>query len=342
MAMREIDPIGQAITETEKEIAGDAWGEEGVVLDETGDRSLEAMGEGLEGQHEPDDDDEPESESEEDEGEESEESGEEGEKDEPKGEPEKDEPKGRVPSARLREQTERASKAEAERDALKAQLDAKGKDIEALNARFDGLVAELKKQPQQAAQQTQTQEKAPPDPLEDPQGFARYVQEEGQKVLNAVLDRLEQQRVNTSLSMAKRHYAETFDKAFAALQKLDPRNPDDLATGRRLMADDDPGEAMIQWFKRNETLREVGDDPGKFRERIAAETREALMKDPEFRKHLLDSLRAEAQTGDDGRPRTQVRLPKSLNGAAGGNSARNADPLMYDDSDSAVADSAWR
>ena len=41
---------------------------------------------------------------------------------------------------------------------------------------------------------------------------------------------------------------------------------------------------MVGWHKRNKTLAEVGDNPTEYRERIAKETREALIKDPEFRK----------------------------------------------------------
>src|SRR5215831_19720131 len=55
MATREEDLIQDAIASTEKEIWSEAWGQEPDAADETGDRSLETMGDGLEGQHEPDD-----------------------------------------------------------------------------------------------------------------------------------------------------------------------------------------------------------------------------------------------------------------------------------------------
>src|ERR1700743_1312787 len=130
MAIREIDPIGQAIIATEKEIAGAAWGDEEPVLDETGDRTIEEMGEGLEGQHEPDDDEtEGEesaeaSESEEGEGEADEEAEGEGETEKAAKARDKEKPaevvadsRDRVPAKRLREQTERTRAIEAERDA---------------------------------------------------------------------------------------------------------------------------------------------------------------------------------------------------------------------------------
>src|SRR5581483_3221866 len=102
-------------------------------------------------------------------------------------------------------------------------------------------------------------------------------------------------------------------------------------------ASPNPGEALVSWHKRSATLAEVGDDPAAYRERVAKETREALLKDPEFRKQLLADMRGEAGVGDDGRPRTQVRLPKSLNGAQGSNvGAGRIDPNASDSSEQGI------
>ena len=62
MANREDDILRDAIRGTEREIFGEAFGNDEPVLDETGDRSLEQMGTGLEGQIEPEEDEEPEAE----------------------------------------------------------------------------------------------------------------------------------------------------------------------------------------------------------------------------------------------------------------------------------------
>src|ERR1700761_6257753 len=57
MAIREVDAISDAIIETEREIAGEAWDiEDTERADSSGDRSLEDLGDGLEGQHEPEED----------------------------------------------------------------------------------------------------------------------------------------------------------------------------------------------------------------------------------------------------------------------------------------------
>jgi hypothetical protein len=129
------DILRDAIIGTEKEIFGDAFGKEELTQDETGDRSVEAMGEGLEGQHEPDDGDgDGENTGEQQEPSTTEQTGDE-ETPEAKAEREKaeaealaaeptHEAQGRVPSGRLREEAEKTRAAQAERDALKAQLDA--------------------------------------------------------------------------------------------------------------------------------------------------------------------------------------------------------------------------
>jgi hypothetical protein len=127
MARESDDPISAAIIATEKEIAGDAWGnEETDALDPTGDQSLEDLGEGLEGQHEAEDEDA----GEDADGEsDAEGEGEDGEGDgkqpepiaaKPAEQPARTEPEGRIPPGRHREVAERARAAEAERDALKA------------------------------------------------------------------------------------------------------------------------------------------------------------------------------------------------------------------------------
>lgn len=356
------DPIDRAMIATEMEIAADAWGDEEPETGGTSERTQETMGDGLEGQHEPDEGAE-EPEADEAEGEEASEDGEDKsekleageEKDESKeaqaaedkSQPEKD---GRVPSARLREQTDKARAAESERDTLKAQLTARDGEFAALKGQLDLVVrqlGELQRMPRADAKGAEpTKAEAIPDPLVDPNGYIGHIVKQLDEKLSSQLSPLQQQmernRVNMSMNMAQWRHGDNFAKAYEAMGKLDPRNPAELQLGQALIGASDPGEEMVQWFNRQETLREVGADPAKYRERIAAQTRESLMKDPEFRKQLLADMNAEAQTGNDGRPRTAVRLPRSLNGAAGGNNARSGDAIDYDDSEQSVADSAWR
>lgn len=353
MATKEMDVLAGAIAATEKELFTGAFDQEEAVHDDTDDRSREEMDGDVE-----DETDEVLASDEKDGGEEleSEEDGDadaEGEDDQPrdgkgkfaaKDAAKDDDAKakeagaeksdaadkvagdGKVPSGRLREQTERAKTLEAERDAARAETAAALEATKALNARFDTFMATLQKQQQQPAK-TQEPAKAEerPDLFVDPEGFVTHITKGFQSELSKRDQQFEAFRVETSMQSAEGRHGETFGKAYAALIALDRNNPDDVATVRRVWASPNPGEALVRWHRNNETLREVGDDPGKFKERIANETREALMKDPEFREQLLQSLRDEAGTGEGGRPRTAVRIPKSLNGAAGGRSASNDD-----------------
>ena len=316
MAMREIDPLSAAIAATEGEIFGEAFGKEETVLDETGDRSIEELGEGLEGQHELE------------EGEE----GEEGEGNGDEGSPEGKEPdkapvegakpgdekpaaetppviaEGRIPPGRLRQEAERARLAEAERDTLKAQVETERtnsrKEVEALNAKFDGLLAAIRNQPQGLQPKVETKPEGPPDIFEDPKGFADYIRNGQQGELQKLQDALQEQRVETSLQIAHTKHGEAFANAFETVKRLDANNPESRAIVQRIYASPNPGEALVQWHKRGEVLRQVGDDPAKYRESIAEETRKALMADPEFRRQLIEELRGEAdqdqEKADDG------------------------------------------
>jgi hypothetical protein len=350
--------LENAVDATSLEIYASAWGDDEPVLDETGDRSIEGMGEGLEGQTEVEDED---AEAEEGDGDESESEGEKDgkeEKAEKEGEGEDaaakaaaeklaaEKPEGRVPPGRLREQTERTKAAETERDTLKAQVETERansrKEIDELKAKFDGVLAALQRQQPVAPKPAEAKAETIPDLFEDPQGFVAHLTKGFESKLEQRDQKMESLRVDMSMQSAAGRHGEGFAKAYDAVTKLNPQNPDDQVTVRRIWGSPNPGEALVTWHRNQETLREVGNDPGKFKERIAKETREALMKDPEFRKQLLAGLRAEAGDDGNGRPaNTVVRLPRSLNGATGGTSREVVDPTAGDDSQQAIFESAW-
>jgi hypothetical protein len=340
------DILRDAIIGTEKEVFGDAFDKEELTLDETGDRSIEAMGEGLEGQREPEDEDE---------------AGESTEASEAKPEGEEaaaaettetttevaaeaaHEAHGRVPSGRLREEAEKTRAAQAERDALKAQLEAEKtasqRAIAELNAKFEGFIASQRQTPQPKPEETKPE--ATPDLFEDPTAFVNHLQKGFDAKLAAVNQQIKDQRINISMELSRTRHGATFDAAFGALKSLDANNPDNRQLVQRLIDAPNPGEAVVTWHKRNEALREVGDDPTAYKAKIAEDTRKALMADPEFRKQLVAELRGEAMTGDNGRPRTTVKLPASLNRAGGNNTRAPNDMEMFDGSESATFNSAW-
>jgi hypothetical protein len=346
------DILRDAIIGTEREIFGDAFGKEDLTHDETGDRSQEEMGEGLEGQVEPEEDDD-------EEGTEVEQGATDESKAEVKDKSEEEvasstaakaeaeakqaETQGRVPAGRLREEAERARKAEAERETLKAQLEAEKANaqnaIAALNAKFEAMLAEVRKPPPVVAKDEPIK---PPDLFEDPNAFVEHLSKGFDAKLDAMRRDLRDQQVNASIETARAKHGQVFEAAFGALKTLDFRgNPDNVQLVRRLEASPNPGEAVVAWHKRNEALREVGTDIGSYKARIAEETRKSLMADPEFRKELLASLREEALIGNQGRVRTEVRLPKSLSQTTGSNARAPNDLEIFDGSERATFDSAW-
>lgn len=350
--------ISNAMIETEKEIAGQAWGdEETEASDPTGDRSLESIGEGLEGQHEEDEDETEGEESEE----ESEDEGEGEEGEQPpaaakKGEGEEppagkqqvtaeEQPGGRVPSGKLREANERARVAEERARTIETERTKEAERLVALEAQLATLTQLMQGRQQAPVQQTapvKEEPKAAPDIFENPTGFVDHITSQIEARLSGVQKSMQEQAVNTSFRIAHVRHQDAFQEAWTAVNKLDPNNPDDRTTAQRIYNSPDPGEALVAWHKRSVALSRVGNDPDAYEARIRKETQEALMKDPEFRKQLVASLRAEATQGDDGRPRTTTRLPTSLGRASGSNVGNREARGAMDDSEQAVSDAAWR
>lgn len=349
------DLLSNAIIATEREIASAAWGEEDSgPLDPTGDRSLEAMGDGLEGQRDPEDDDveDPDDGTDDDahpkdepENPDAVEAKDGKDKSETKpGEQTQQDPQGRVPSGVLREANERARAVAAERDTLKAQLDAEKASnktaLDALNAKLEGVLAAVQKG-QATPKAAEPEKPKVPDLFEDPNAFAEHLNKSVQDRFDAFQRQQREREVNASIDSARTRHGETFANAWKALETL-PKSPETVQLVQRLEASPNPGEAIVSWHKRNQAAREVGDDLDGYKARIAEETRKQLAADPEFRKELLASLRGDAEIGDQGRPRSTVRLPPALARAAGGNGRGLNDDSVLDGSDQAIAESAWR
>lgn len=340
------DILRDAIIGTEKEIFSEGFNKDELTLDETGDRGLEAMGDGLEGQVEPEDDGEDENADNPDDGEDDDkhpsEESENPDAVEAKAEtkPEPEEPKGRVPAGRLREEAERARAAIAERDAIKAQLDAAQKATADLNAKVEALLALQGRQPPANPAQPAQPVKVP-DIFEEPTAFVEHLNKQVGEKFDAFVKQMRDREVNASIDAARTKHGQTFEDAFGALKGLDYRNPENIALVKRMEAASNPGEAIVSWHKRNQAIRTVGDDLDAYNARIAEDTRKSLMADPEFRKELLASLRGDAMIGDQGRPRTAVKLPKSLSQTPGSNARAPDDLAIFDDSPNAIFGSAW-
>ena len=309
MAMQvptEEEILAGAIAGTEQEIFDEATGQ--AEDENNGDRSLEEMdddipGETEEGDQEPDEE-EPDGESEENEEDESDAAA--SEEDGERPEPTQSEDRGRIPSSRLREETERRRAIEQERDTLRAQL-----------AAFQVQ--------QQQRQQPQQEQPAKPDIWSDPEAWAAHQRE-------IIAQEFTARHVNAALAEAHEAHGEEFVAAYKALTSLPPGDPVARATVQRIWEAPNPGKALMRWHGEQQILREAGGDPSAYKQRVAKE----IMSDPEFRRQIIAEMRGEAERGDGGRPRTSTRLPKSLNGASGGGSVRTGDPELYNDSDASA------
>lgn len=217
-----------------------------------------------------------------------------------------------------------------------------------LEAQLQQLTSLLngQRQGQPAKPQAQAEAEAPPevpDIFENPKGFVEHILGAVQQAVAPVRQDVRKTAVETSFALAHATHKDTFAKAFEAINGLDPQNPDDRATVQRIYNSPNPGEELVRWHRRSTALARFGDDPDAAEARIREETRQALLKDPEFRKQLIADLRQEASTGENGAPRTTTRLPKSIARAGGSNiGVERMDHSAQDNSDQSVADAAWR
>lgn len=371
MAEQEVDILGEAIAATEKEIFDSGVSDQDeTVLDDTGDRSLEEMEDVTGEEDEPDDgndddgdedagDDEPDEGKKEDrdekgrfkakEPDEGKDDGKDkaGEKTAAKPDPKADKPAA-VPPGRLREAAEARRAAEAARDTARQELETERQAHKTQLATLQGQIEQLTRQftalqaAKPAAEEKPAPKKEVPDVLIDPEGYARYVQETIAEQSTTFQRQLAAQKVELTFSAAHRQHGAEFEAAYQAISGLDRNNPSDRVTVQRIYNAPDPGAALMKWHRDQTTLREVGDDPAAYRQKIADDAKAQLMKDPEFRKALIEELRAEAAGANGGQPRTVTRLPKSLNGASGGRSDRSFDPATTDASDKAIFDFAFQ
>jgi hypothetical protein len=288
----ETELYGDAIRQTEQEVFDDALG---LSPDENdGDTSLEQMDDddAPTGDEEPTDDEEGEEpdESEEGEGEDGEAQGEEAPP--PEGRDRTQDRRG-IPPGRLREESDARRVAEAETRELRARLE---------------NLERNQRQPPQPQQQPER-----PDMFADPEGFERQLRAD-------ITADFAARHVNASLTDAREEHGEKFDQAYQDLIRAGQSG--DRQTVQQVWDSPNPGRALMRWHNRQQVIRDVGTDPSAYRNKIAQD----LMRDPEFRRQMVETLRDDAMNGDGGRPRTRTRLPASLNGASGGAGHRSRDP----------------
>lgn len=136
---------------------------------------------------------------------------------------------------------EREKRQEAER---------KAREAEAKLAQFENS--------RQAQQQ-------PIDPIDDPAGFAAQQREHVERVVTQ--SRIQQSRVFAE----QQHGADVVEAAYAAFETACNTDPATSAMSTSLLQHPHPIGEVVSWYKRQQTLESIGDDPEAYRQRIIDE-----------------------------------------------------------------------
>jgi len=206
-----------------------------------------------------------------------------------KAEEEQEKPTHHVPLSELLNEREKRQNEQRQREALQNQL----------------------LQLQYALQQQQQPEEKP-DVISDPTAWEKTYTDQMQR-------KFREMEGNFSMRLAANKYGEDFTNAWSEMAKR--INTGDDSVRQQVVASSDPGETLVQWYKRERLASEVG-DPAAFREKIQKEALEAALKDPEFLAQAMEAARQAAS----GQP-SKTKLPPSLNKATGtsGNTEKAGD-----------------
>jgi hypothetical protein len=182
-------------------------------------------------------------------------------------------PEEAIPSWRLREETQRRREAEERLAATSAQL-----------------------QQFLQRQQQQRQPEPLPDLIEQPEAYARAIEQR-------LTQQFEQRDIARSLFRADKQYGEEFRKAYEAFNSPQYANDEHLL--QRVRNSYDQGEAILAWHREQEVLREIGNNPVTYRQKLEAEHEAKLLNDPAFRQKAMGAWRGEAAS----RPSSVTSLP---------------------------------
>jgi hypothetical protein len=157
-------------------------------------------------------------------------------------------------------------------------------------------------------------EKTKPDPLLDPEGYEKSIEEK-------IEARLINSHREMDLRLTRSANTEVFDKAYAESQRLKAAgDPDFLELSQKMHSTNAPGKVLLDWYQQRSVKQEIGGDLNAYKARL----REEALKDPEFRKAAIEAWRTDAQTQpSNGRPR--VELPPSLSGSSRANAVLKSD-----------------
>jgi hypothetical protein len=195
-----------------------------------------------------------------------------------------------VPLAELLNTRERAQAAERERDELRRALE------------------HIQRQQQQA----QAKPAEVPDMFADPDAYTRHINEQVHRTTTEM-------RLEFDMQLAEVRHPDVFPKAYDAFIQAvgNPGRPNPQLY-HEIMGARSPGQAIVDWFKRDTVLREVGTDPAAYRQKLQNE----LLEDPNFIAQVIEKTRGQA--GNGSRPTNVTRLP-SLNRQTSAASSKETD-----------------
>lgn len=212
--------------------------------------------------------------------------------------PETPEKPHQVPLTELLNERERRQNEQRQREALQYQL----------------------QQLQQRLQETQKPQETV-DMFADPQAWEQTLQQRNEAWRRQVMGEM-------SLRLAQTKYPDVFSEAYSAMQQR--LQSGDVALQQAFIASPDPGEMMVNWYRREKTIETVGPDPESF----LARALDAALENPEFLARAVEKARGVAST----KP-SQTKLPPSLSKATASSASGESAGEM---SDAALFNDAWK
>lgn len=151
----------------------------------------------------------------------------------------------------------------------------------------------------QQHQAPQTQQE-PVDLFQDPEGWAKSQEQTFDQRLRAV-------EGNFSLRLAKATHKDLFDDAWGEMLNRSQSGDDSMR--QQVLNSADPGETLVGLYKQAKIYKEADGDLSAYLERQKQE----WLKDPQIQAQVLEAAKQTATQSTQ--PKTQVKLPQSLNKA---------------------------
>lgn len=215
---------------------------------------------------------------------------------------------GQIPAWRLKEEADARRAAESQRDTERQERARERQEFLALQQRMSALEKPAKAEPE-------------PDPLLDPEGYAK-------RITGNFEERLRTQERNFDMRLAHSRHGKVFEDAYSAAQQALASG--DVQLKAMMNATSSPGETLVNWHKQQQTIKEVGSDPNVWLEKKLEER----LADPAFLAKAMEKARTSATASQQSRP--NVQLPPSLSNVTRGGDTVNTSEFSDPMSDAAL------